>query len=125
MEASPGELRWHEDGHSLWLQLARSELVVATVVCPNANTDEGECHSRQAPCVVTHFIDRFGLECNVGICPPTERLDIAWALTGDADDLDSAQVWVIPTADDVYASWRLSQDASGPLSNPGDQLGDA
>ena len=120
MTASPGELRWHEDGHSLWLQLVRSELVVATVICPHGSSDEGACKSRQAQCIVTHFIDRFGLECNVGVCAPTERLDVAWALTGDADDLDSAQVWIIPTSDDVYASWRLSQDVGSAPPDAGD-----
>lgn len=50
----------------------------------------------------------------MGVCAPTERLDIAWALVGDSDDLDSAQVWIIPTSDDVYASWRITQNFDGP-----------
>lgn len=105
----PQTLRWHEDGHVLWLQLVRDELTVATVICPNANDSDGECRSRQVPCLVQHFLDRFGLECNVGVCAPEERLEVAWTVVGDKDDLDLAQVWVIPLTDDVYASWRATQ----------------
>lgn len=106
MISGPEELRWHDDGHELWLQLVRNELVVATVLCPH---EEGPCRARQTDCVVRFFIDRFGLECNVGTCAPEERLGIAWAIVGDPDDLDLAQVWIIPTTDDVYASWRATQ----------------
>ena len=105
--SEPSDLRWHDDGHELWLQLVRSELVVATVLCPHGGT--GQCSTRQAECVVRFFIDRFGLECNVGVCAPEERLAVAWALVGDSDDLDNAQVWIIPTSDDVFSSWRATQ----------------
>ena len=104
----PDALRWHDDGHQLWLQLVRNELSIATVMCP----DEGSCRVRQAECVVRFFLDRFGLECNVGVCAPEEYLNIAWALVGDPDELDLAQVWIIPTSDDVYASWRAAQDVN-------------
>jgi hypothetical protein len=105
----PDALRWHDDGHQLWLQLVRADLTVATVLCPHATDDDGPCRSRQAECVVRYFIDRFGLECNVGTCAPEEYLDVAWSLVGNADDLDLAQVWIIPTSDDVFASWRATQ----------------
>jgi hypothetical protein len=105
----PQTLRWHEDGHELWLQLVRDELTIATVICPNVNNPDGDCHTRQASCLVTHFLDRFGLECNVGVCAPEERLEVAWTVVGDKDDLDLAQVWIIPLTDDIYASWRAEQ----------------
>lgn len=106
-------LQWHDDGHELWLQLVRDELVIATVLCPHSVDDDEAtpaCRVRQAECVVQHFITRFGLECNVGTCAPEEYLTIAWALVGDPDELDLAQVWIIPTSDDVFASWRATQE---------------
>ena len=110
MADSGPDLRWHDDGHQLWLQLARDELVIATVLCPHSSALEpGPCAVRQAPCVVTHFVTRFGLECNVGTCAPEEYLTVAWSLVGDPDELDLAQVWIIPTTDEVFASWRATQ----------------
>lgn len=109
MIPSAEELRWHEDGHRLLLQLARDELIVSTVLCPNRGDDEPECSSRQTSCVVEYFVNRFGLECNVGVCAPEETLEVAWTLVGDRDSLDLAQVWIIPTTDDVYSSWRATQ----------------
>lgn len=108
--AKPDEtFKWHDDGHQIWLQIVRSDISVVTVICPHTNDDAAPCRSRQAPCVVQFFVDRFGLECNVGICTPSESIDVAWTLVGDPDDLDLAQVWVIPTTDDVFASWRTEQ----------------
>lgn len=109
MNPADDTVRWHEDGHRLWLQLVRDELVISTVLCPNKGAEQPPCASRQASCVVEHFVNRFGLECNVGVCAPEEMLEVAWTLIGDRDDLDLAQVWVIPITDDVYASWRSSQ----------------
>ena len=117
MPDTGAELRWHDDGHELWLQLARDELVVATVICPHASNrddDPGPCRVRQADCVVEHFVTRFGLECNVGTCAPEEYLRVAWSLVGNPDELDLAQVWIIPTSDDVFASWRATQ-ATDPV----------
>lgn len=105
-----GTIEWHDDGHQLCLQIVRSELVISTVLCPHAGEEEAPCRVRQAPCVVTYFIERYGLECNVGVCVPAEYVDIAWSLEGDPDDIDAeAQVWVIPTTDDFFASWRGTQ----------------
>lgn len=104
-----GALEWHGDGHVLWLQLARDELSVAAVVCPHGGDPDAPCRARQTACLVRHFVERFGLECNVGVCAPAEHLEVAWAVVGDRDDLDLAQVWVIPVADDVFASWSATQ----------------
>jgi hypothetical protein len=111
-DQQPDALRWHDDEHRLWLQLVRSDLVIATTLCPHNGDPEAPCRSRQAACIVQHFIERFGLDCNVGVCAPAEYLDIAWAVVGDKDDLDLAQVWVIPTSDDVFAAWRATQDSA-------------
>lgn len=98
-------LVWHDDGHELWLELNRNELVVLSVKCPGTN----ECADRHGNCVVQWFMDRFGLECHVGVCVPTEKLQVAWALIGDIDEKDESQVWVISVDDDLYAAWRSIQ----------------
>ena len=55
------------------------------------------------------FVDRFGLECHVGVCVPAERIQVAWAIVGDRDDKDESQVWLISVDDDLYAAWRSTQ----------------
>jgi hypothetical protein len=37
-------------------------------------------------------------------------MPIAWSLVGDPHDLDAAQVWIIPTADEAFAAWLITQD---------------
>jgi hypothetical protein len=98
------ELVWHDDGHSLWLELNRNELVVLSVMCPGGE----ECRDSKGRCVVEWFINRFGLECHVGVSVPEEHLRVAWSIVGDIDDKDESQVWVISVSDDLYAAWRSS-----------------
>jgi len=105
MPSGTDSLVWHDDGHELWLELNRHELVVLSVRCPGS----GECSDRHGNCVVRWFVDRFGLECHVGVCVPAERIQVAWALVGDMDDKDESQVWVISVDDDLYAAWRSTQ----------------
>lgn len=100
------DLVWHDDGHSLWLELHRDSVVVLSVFCPGPAK---ECRDRYGACVVAGHIDRYGLECHVGQCPPAEHLPIAWSLQGDIDDPDESQVWVISTTDSLFASWRATQ----------------
>lgn len=106
MTTKTGELVWHDDGHRLWLQLNRDTVVVMTVFCPGP---DAKCRDRHNRCVVTEHIDRYGLECHVGQCPPEEYLVIAWTLQGDIDDPDESQVWVIGVSDSLFASWRSAQ----------------
>lgn len=99
---------WHDDGHRLYLQIDQSDLRVVQVLCPFPNG--GDCHHDEVDgCMVDHFVNRFGLECHVGVCAPKEYLDIAWTLQGSVMDLDASQVWIIATEDPIYASWRESQ----------------
>jgi hypothetical protein len=107
------ETRWHDDGHRVALELHRSELTITTVICPHEDDPLKPCQHRSVGCVVRWFLDRFGLECHVGVCVPDEELSLAWALLGDEHDLDAAQVWVISTSDDIFAGWASTVRAGG------------
>jgi hypothetical protein len=97
---------WHNDGHSISLRIENSELVILEVNCPD---EEAACAHRKVGCIVKHFISRYGMDCNVGSAAPHPEMEIAWHLTGDADDLESCQVWFIPSQDEAFAAWVESQ----------------
>lgn len=99
---------WHRDGHVMFLQLNRTEVVVWTVNCPG--NDDRACQVGRFPCLVQHFLDRFGLECNVGVCDVHREMEIAWSLQGDPLDPEACQVWVIPIADEAFAAWLATQN---------------
>lgn len=101
------EMMWHDDGHSLFLEINRSELVVVTVMCPG-NQDSPCRVNKRAGCLVQHFVGRFGLELNVGVCAPAEQVPIAWSVVGDSSDTDLCQVWIVPTSDDVFSAWAAT-----------------
>ncbi len=96
---------WHNDGHVMVLELNRAEVRVVEVVCP----DGDECRHDVHGCVVRYFLLRFGLDCNVGVAAPAGEMPVAWTFVGDVHDLDAAQVWVIPTADEAFAAWLVTQ----------------
>ena len=96
---------WHNDGHVMYLELNRAEVLVTMVTCPG----EGACQHERLGCIVQYFITRFGLDCNVGVCPPTAEMPIAWMISGDPYDVDACQVWVIPTTDEAFAAWLITQ----------------
>ena len=101
------EMTWHDDGHSLFLEINKSELVVLTVMCPGSH--DAACRvNKRVGCLVQHFVGRFGLEVNVGVCPPTEQLPVAWSLVGDPSDVDLCQVWIVPTSDEVFSAWAAT-----------------
>lgn len=100
---TPDEMVWHRDGHFIHLQLNKENLLITHVTCPG-----GEC-DHKGSCIVEWFIRRFGLDCNVGICPPEENLEIAWCLVGDENDLDLCQIWVIPVKDEAFSAWLVTQ----------------
>lgn len=81
------------------LQLKKEFVEISHVTCPG-----GEC-IEDGRCVVEWFLMRFGLECNVGVCPAAADLEIAWSLTGDKSDFDVCQVWVIPVDDEAFSAW--------------------
>lgn len=97
--------RWFTDGHHLWLELQKSELVVTGVQCPNELDPDGGCKHPRYGCLVRHFIQIYGLECNVGVCEPAPHIEIAWSVMGDRADVDLCQVWIIPTSDPFFASF--------------------
>lgn len=99
---------WHKDGHTIHVQLNRSETVITHIHCPNGET--GECHIGKFTCIVSWFLERYGLECNVGICELTPEIEIAWSAVGeDYDDPELCQVWVIPVNDEAFSAWLISQ----------------
>lgn len=107
------EVRWHDDGHRVVLELHRSEVNVTTVMCPARGDMTKDCQHSVHGCVVEWFLHRFGLECHVGVCAPAEELEIAWTLVGDRFDLDAAQVWVISTTDEIFGAWAATMRGDG------------
>jgi len=50
------------------------------------------------------------MECNVGVSKPTDLLGVAWTFVGETyKDLGSCQVWVIPTEDEAFSAWMVTQ----------------
>jgi hypothetical protein len=96
---------WHNDGHSILLELNRANVVITEVTCPNTE----ECVHDIYGCVVRWFVTRFGLECNVGVAQVQNEMPIAWMMVGDTHDLEAAQVWIIPTTDDAFSAWLITQ----------------
>jgi hypothetical protein len=96
---------WHNDGHVMLLELNRSDLNVLYLSCPEHESCQHPVHG----CVVRFFLNRFGLECNVGVAPPVGEMPIAWSFQGDFSDLDASQVWIIPTTDEAFAAWLVTQ----------------
>ena len=100
------EASWHTDGHRVSLRLVKNEIIVSLVHCP----DTDKCSVREVSCVVKHFIDMYGLECNVGsVYITSPETEIAWALMGDDFDLDACLLWWIPSEDEAFASWLDSK----------------
>ena len=108
------EMEWHNDGHTIVLRLDKSQLDVTEVTCPsdNGGACESDGRSRTSPdglgCIVQYFIRRFGIECNIGVCPPEETMEICWTILGDERDLDAAQLWFVPVNDEVFYAWMSS-----------------
>lgn len=113
MGATPEILEWHDDGHAMYLVLNREAVAIEAVTCPwSESNDQAPCYHRQVGCVVQWFLDTYGLDCNVGSVKAAWEVPIAWALQGDGIDLDLSQVWVLPTEDELYASWAADQRAN-------------
>lgn len=95
---------WHNDGHVIGLLIDRSQLVISSIDCPG-----GDCQHHRVGCVVKYFVNTYGLECNVGIIEPQPEIQIAWTVSGDVYDIDSCQVWIIPSEDEAFAAWAATQ----------------
>jgi len=94
------EAVWHDDGHQMHLELVKTEVVISSVSCPG-----GECSHPDTDCIVRWFLERYGLECNVGTCPADPDIRIAWTYIGSKKDIESGQVWVIPSSDSLFSAW--------------------
>jgi hypothetical protein len=101
---------WNVDGHRVYLQLNRNELSIQMVMCPG---HEGRsCNAGGFECVVTWFLEVYGLDCNVGVSEVASEMELAWSIQGDPSDPDLCQVWVIPVTDEAFASWLETQQST-------------
>lgn len=96
---------WHCDGHELNLRINRAELEVLSVLCPSEEKADAECKTPDGECGVRLFIYRFGMDCNGGICPAISKMGICWTIIGKMSDLESAQIWFMPTEDEIFQAW--------------------
>jgi hypothetical protein len=104
----PSEMMWFDDGHKLRLQINRSELEITEIICPG--TEDRECRHDRHRCLVEYFVSRYGFECNAGICPATDLLQICWTFLGDeSGDVDAAQVWFMPNSDEMFSAWLVAK----------------
>ena len=98
---------WNVDGHRILLQLNKNELSIQMVVCPQHGGRS--CNVAGFDCIVTWFLDMYGLDCNVGVSEVASEMELAWSVQGDTSDPDLCQVWVIPVADEAFAAWLETQ----------------
>lgn len=104
------EIKWHNDGHIVTLLLNKDKLEITGVYCPKRGKEDSPCVHDDVSCVVEHFLNTYGLDCNVGVVAPSAELPIAWAFLGDRHkDLGACQVWVIPTEDEAFSAWIATQ----------------
>jgi hypothetical protein len=101
------EMLWHNDGHLITLHINKSDVEIVDIFCPFGHS--GECHTDRFGCIVTHFVGRFGLDCNVGTCAARETLQICWSLVGDSYDPEASQLWFVPLDDEVFQAWLISK----------------
>lgn len=107
------EQMWHNDGHQLILRIEKAELIVSAVICPNRNKESlpgNRCMNRDGICAVEWFIERYGMDCNGGICDATSPLSICWTLIGDHNDYESSQLWFMPMNDEIFQAWLISNE---------------
>lgn len=109
-----GDSIWHSDGHRIYMQLNRNELSIQLVTCPGG--EDRECQTGKFECIVEWFLERYGLDCNVGVSEVASDMEIAWMVQGDTTDFDLCQVWVIPVADEAFSAWLITQTAAGEES---------
>lgn len=102
---------WHNDGHKISLVLDKAEVVIRSVICPHGTDSDAPCFGIVPnQCVVEHFLSRYGFDCNVGVAPVAPEMEVAWTIVGEPRyDVELCQVWVIPTTDEFFAAWLVSQ----------------
>jgi len=97
------ETEWHTDNHTMSVYLDADSITVIST-CPTAGKT-GDCHTEGIGCIVTYFLDIYGLDCNVGQALAHPDMKIAWSVVGDPRDMDLCQVWVIPEEDAAFQGW--------------------
>jgi hypothetical protein len=104
-------IEWNNDHHVIKIILSKSTFVIDDVVCP-AEDEKAPCrHESIDGCMVKWFLMRYGFDCNVGVANATHEMEIAWTRVTDSPyDPELWQVWVIPTADEVFAAWLSTQN---------------
>jgi hypothetical protein len=109
---------WNNDGHQIKLVIDKADLLVSMAFCPNGRKAETDCWNERADgCIVDYYVDRYGLEINVGKVIAAPLLSVAWAFHGDKYNLDSAQVWIIPTADEAFSAWLEERTSPSEQDN--------
>lgn len=105
------EMFWYNDGHKIQLTLDKASVLISSIICPHDNEPEAACQGIvKDSCVVSYFLSRYGFDCNVGIAPVQNEMEIAWTIVGQPEyDYELCQVWVIPTSDEFFAAWIVSQ----------------
>ena len=121
---TPDEVVWSNDGHTIMLHIDKDNLEILDVSCPHdlalrndieeeAIADEVVGHpglaGSKVGCIVKHFVNLYGFECNIGSCAPEPVLEISWCLHGSIDDIDQAQLWFVPIKDEVFYAWMTQR----------------
>lgn len=107
------EFKWNVDKHYITLNLSKSELVVTPSICPHAGDKEAACyHYGIDGCVVSYFVNTFGLETNTGKVPAEPMIEIAWCRDGSEWDIDLVQFLMIPVNDPYFKDWFESVSSS-------------
>lgn len=109
MVTTDTQMVWHNDGHIITLQINKANLEIVSVYCPHDDAD-APCRHSDTKCVVIWFVETFGMDCNVGVCKPTDILKVAWTFVGEPHrELTACQVWIIPTDDEAFSAWMVTQ----------------
>lgn len=104
------ELQWNVDGHRFLLNVSKADFVVSPGICPHGNSPDAPCyHAGIESCAVNYFINVYGLETNAGVVGASESVEIAWALSGSAWDIDLVEFTMIPVADPHFSDWLAEQ----------------
>ena len=115
---SESTMTWHEDGHSFCVTIDKSFAMPSMFHCPNRLDETAAC-MHEGDCIVEHFVNVYGFECNVGVTEVTGPVEVAWTIVGDISDPDNCQVWTIPVQDEFFSAWATGQKTVVETREPG------
>jgi hypothetical protein len=104
------EMMWHDDGHQIELRINRSDIEVIDARCPGGKNRM--CAHHEFDCIVNFFISVYGMDCNAGVCPASDKLDICWTFVGDKHNIEAGQLWFMPKTDEVFSAWLIAKKPS-------------